>query len=493
MNTAQLSGLAPLLVLSGGAVLIMLQIAVKRSPAAARVLAVLACAAAALSCVGQALPTDAQQVTPLLIADPLSLLLSAVCALSAAVVAVLSRDSVQSRSDQPDEYYLLLVLATLGACVLIYASHVASLLLGLELLSLSLYALVAYPSGEQEPVEAATKYLVLSGAATAILLFGFALLYTATGALSFTAMGEALASLEGSQGMLLIGIAMVLFGLAFKLALAPMHLWTPDVYQGAPSPVSGFLASVAKIAPFVALLRFFMGADAYRLPALIEATAVLAALSMIIGNLLALLQNDLKRMLAYSSIAHVGYLFIVFSTGGAEPLRPLAAEAGIFYLIAYMPTIIAAFAVLSLIQPRGHGPESLTLDSVTGLFWRQPLLATVMMFAMLSLAGIPLTAGFIGKLYIYSAAVAGGHWVLLGLLIIGTGLGIYYYLRVVYQMTRGDAAEVLAGGRAGTGAMAADSVSPGAAVYVVSIGLLVAILVLGVLPQPLMQYLSGMF
>ncbi|MEO1080642.1 MAG: NADH-quinone oxidoreductase subunit N [Pseudomonadota bacterium] len=492
MNTAQLPGLAPLLVLASGAVLIMMQIAIRRSPTAARGLAILVCAAAAFSCLGPALPPAAQQITVLLLADPLALLLSAVCTLSAAVIAVLSGDVIKTRTDQPDEYYLLLVLATLGACVLVYANHVASLLLGLELLSLSLYALVAYPSRDPAPVEAGTKYLVLSGAATAILLFGFALLYAITGSLWFPGMGERLAAAEISQGLLVTGMAMVLFGLAFKLALAPMHLWTPDVYQGAPSPVTGFLASVAKIAPFVALLRFFISADVYRVPALIETTAVLAALSMIIGNLLALLQSDLKRMLAYSSIAHVGYLFIVFAAGSAEPLRALAAEAGVFYLIAYMPTIIAAFAVLSLIQLQESGTESPSLDSVTGLFWRQPLLATVMLFAMLSLAGIPLTAGFIGKLYIYSAAVAGGHWLLLGLLIVGTGLGIYYYLRVVYQMTRGDAVEALSEQLQGKDNVAA-ATSPGFAVYAASVGLLVAILVLGVLPQPLMQYLSGMF
>ncbi|MEM9759648.1 MAG: NADH-quinone oxidoreductase subunit N [Pseudomonadota bacterium] len=492
MTTAQLPLLAPLLALAGGAVLIMLQIAVRRSPSAARVLAALTCAVAMLACLGQAPPDAANQVTPLLLADRLALLLSAVCALSAGVITILSGDTIESRSDQPEEYYLLLVLATLGACVLVYANHVASLLLGLELLSLSLYALVAYPSREPEPVEAATKYLVLSGAATAIMLFGFALVYAATGTLSFPAMGERLASVDVGQGLVLPGMAMVLVGLAFKLALAPLHLWTPDVYQGAPSPVSGYLASVAKIAPFVGLLRFFIGADVSRIPSLVEVTAVLAALSMMIGNLLALLQNDLKRMLAYSSIAHVGYLFIVFSAGSAEPLRPLAAEAGIFYLIAYMPTVVAAFAVLTLIQPRGQAGEALTLDSVAGLFWRQPVAATLMLLAMLSLAGIPLTAGFIGKLYIYSAAVAGGHWVLVGLMIIGTGLGIYYYLRVVYQMTRGDAAEAV-GLEPGQNSAVAAAPSTGIAVYAVIVGLLAGILALGLLPQRLMQFLSGIF
>lgn len=229
--------LAPLLALALGALLIMLQIAVARRPALTRNLSVGVYAVTVLAAI-QAGSYPAAQVTPLLLADPLALLLCAGFAAAAAATAVLSGETIARQSDQPDEYYLLLVLATLGACVLVYATHVASLLLGLELLSVSLYALVAYPGRQQRPAEAATKYLVLSGAATAIMLFGFALLYAATGSLSFEGLGGTLAAAELGSGVLLMGCGMILVGLGFKLSAAPLHLWTPDVYEGAPSPVT---------------------------------------------------------------------------------------------------------------------------------------------------------------------------------------------------------------------------------------------------------------
>jgi NADH-quinone oxidoreductase subunit N len=479
LNSTDFMSLAPLLSLSGGSLLLMLQIAIRRRPALTRLLSVAIFAISALLCLWAATgPT--QQVTPLLLADPMALLLCAVFSVTAAATAVLSGATIQNESDQPDEYYLLLILATLGASVLVYAVHVASLLLGLELLSVSLYALVAYPSTQQRPVEAATKYLVLSGAATAMLLFGFALLYAATGSLSFEGLGAGLAASELGSGVLLLGGGLILVGLGIKLSAAPLHLWTPDVYEGAPTPVTGFLASVAKVAPFIVLLRLFIEADLFRFPALVEVTALFAALSMVVGNLLALLQDNIKRMLAYSSIAHMGYVLIIFSPAADPALRALAGEAALYYLIAYIPTVVAAFAVLAQLHPRSDPSVGLSVDSLSGLFWRQPLLATLMLFAMLSMAGIPLTAGFIGKLYIYSVAVAGEHWVLLALLIVGTALGIYYYLRVIYCMTRSDS-----GG---------DEVAPlSLSMRAVTVALLAGILALGLVPQTLMQYLSTIF
>ena len=478
MTAMDFQALLPLLVLASGATLLMLQIAWIRNPGLTGALAAVILVLAGLSSrfAAEAAPL---QVTPLLLADRYALLFCTLFCLAGAVTALLSRDYV-SRGDEPEEFFLLLVLATMGACVLAYAVHVASLLLGLELLSVSLYTLIAYPNKSILPLEAAVKYLVLSGAASATALFGFALLYSATGTLGFSAIGQGLGETSTGQSVLLPAAVMIFAGLAFKLSVVPFHLWTPDVYDGAPAPVTGFLASVAKGAVFVVLLRLFLDADLFRYYRLVEVTGLLAIFSMIMGNLLALLQSNIKRMLAYSSIAHIGYLLIVLMVCTSSDNRALAVEAAIYYLVAYTATTIAAFGLLTLISCDPSGRENIQLQQVSGLFWRQPLLACLMMVALLSLAGIPLTAGFIAKFYLVNAAVSGDHWVLLFSLVAGSSIGIYYYLRVIYYMTRPpeehgaeDATITDRGGR-------------------ILSGLLIAsILLLGVAPESLMQYLRA--
>jgi NADH-quinone oxidoreductase subunit N len=468
--------LLPLLVLAAGATLLMLQIAWVRNPNLTGALAALILALAALSCrfAAEAAPL---QVTPLLLADRYALLFCTLFCLAGAVTALLSQDYV-SRGDEPEEFFLLLVLATMGACVLAYAVHVASLLLGLELLSVSLYTLIAYPNKSMLPLEAAVKYLVLSGAASATALFGFALLYAATGTLGFSAIGLGLGETGTGQSVLLTGAVMIFVGLAFKLSVVPFHLWTPDVYDGAPAPVTGFLASVAKGAVFVVLLRLFLDADLFRYYRLVEVTGLLAIFSMVVGNLLALLQTNIKRMLAYSSIAHIGYLLIVLMVCTNSTNQALAVETAIFYLVAYTATTIAAFGLLTLISCDPSGRENIQLQQISGLFWRQPLLACLMLVALLSLAGIPLTAGFIAKFYLVNAAVSGHHWILLFTLVLGSSIGIYYYLRVIYYMTRrpeehGAEYEATSDWRG----------------RILSGLLIAAILLLGVVPESLMQYL----
>lgn len=435
MNAADFQAILPLLVLAAGATVLMLQIAWVRNPGLTAGLAALTMVLAALSC-RLAAEVAPLQVTPLLQADRFALLFCTLFGIAGAFTALLSRDYLSHHGDEPEEYFLLLVLATMGACVLAYAVHLASLLLGLELLSISLYALIAYPNKSILPLEAAVKYLVLSGAASATVLFGFALLYAATGTLGFTALGQGLGTTATGQSVLLPAAVMIFAGLGFKLSVVPFHLWTPDVYDGAPAPVTGFLASVAKGAVFVVLLRLFLDADLFRYRRLGEITGLLAILSMLAGNLLALLQTNIKRMLAYSSIAHMGYLLIVFMVCVNSVSRALAVEAASYYLIAYTATTIAAFGLLTLINAQATERENVQLQQVSGLFWRQPLLACLMLVALLSLAGIPLTAGFIGKFYLVNAAVSGHNWVLLFALVVGSSIGIYYYLRVVYYMTR---------------------------------------------------------
>ena len=479
MSAADFQALLPLLVLAGGATGLMLQIAFLRSVTLTATLATATMGAAALSCV-YASAYAPLQVTPLLLADHYALVFCVLFCLAGAVTVVLSHDYIAHHGDEPEEYFLLLVLSTLGACVLAYATHVASLLLGLELMSISLYALIAYPNKSILPLEAATKYLVLSGAASATALFGFALLYAATGTLEFSELGQQLGNTQMGQAILLVAAAMIFAGLAFKLSVVPFHLWTPDVYTGAPAPITGFLASVAKAAVLVALLRLFLEADLFRYRILVEVTGLMAILSMLAGNLLALLQTNIKRMLAYSSIAHIGYLLIVFMVCINSGNRNLATEAAAYYLIAYTATTIAAFGLLTLISARRIERENVELHHVSGLFWQQPLLASLMLVALLSLAGIPLTAGFIAKFYIVSAAVSGHHWVLLAALILGSGIGIYYYLRVVYYMTR----------RPEQHHQDSETAS-GLHVRILSCALIASILLLGTVPQSLMEYLRS--
>ena len=471
--------IAPLLVLALGATAVMLQIAFLRSVSLTAAVATVSLLLASVSCF-YANDVTPLQVGALLQADTYSLLFCILFTLAGAVTCMLSLNYIQHHGDEPEEYFLLLILATLGACVLAYAVHLASLLLGLELLSVSLYALIAYPNRSLLPLEAAIKYLVLSGAASATLLFGFALLYAATGTLHFSELGAALGQSDMGAALLMSGAAMILTGLAFKLSAVPFHLWTPDVYDGAPAPISGFLASVGKAAVFVVLLRLFLEADLFRYERLVELTGLMAILSMLAGNLLALQQTNIKRMLAYSSIAHIGYLLIVLMVCLDLGNRDIAIEAAAFYLIAYTATTIAAFGLLSLINENKVEREQVQLQHVSGLFWRQPMLAGLMLVALLSLAGIPLTAGFIGKFYLFTAAVSGSNWALLAALIIGSGISIYYYLRVVFYMTKNVEEH-----------KQAVELSPGWSGKALSCLLIASILVLGIMPQSLMAVLGS--
>jgi NADH-quinone oxidoreductase subunit N len=479
MNSSDMQGLLPLLILGIGSALVMLQIAIRRHLGLtyAITLVSLLLAAAAMAPAMEVAPL---RVTPLLRVDNFGLFFGTLFCLSGAVTAVISRDYLRSRPGENDEYFLLLLLSTLGAAILAYASHLATLLLGLELLSVALYALIAYPERGTLPLEAAIKYLVLSGAASATLLFGFALTYAALGSLEFSEIGVQLNAgrAAASPVLILAGAAMVFTGLGFKLSAVPFHMWTPDVYEGAPAPISGFLAAVSKGAVFVAVLRWFLDSGLFQYASLLDGIALLAIASMLVGNLLALQQNNVKRILAYSSIAHLGYLLIVLVAAGVSPEPALAVEAGAYYVVAYVVTTLAAFSLLGIISRHRGDAERDQLDDLAGLFWSQPRLAGLFTVALLSLAGIPLTAGFIGKFYLLSAGVDTALWGLLAALVIGSAMGIYYYLRMIYVMTtvpeqaQDEAGDDMSGGSR-------------AIVYV----LIIAMLYLGIVPEPLMGYL----
>jgi NADH-quinone oxidoreductase subunit N len=427
MAAADLIALLPLIALAGTVVVAMLAIAFHRDH---RLVFVLTAAGIliSLALVPMAADVAPKPVTPLLLVDRYALVFTVLAGAAGLVVVCLCRDYFEVRVDQPEELYLLILTTLLGAGVLAASRHFAGFFLGLETLSVSLFALIAYPYRDERSLEAGMKYLVLSGVASALLVFGMALVYADTGTLEFAALSTAPGTLLTIVGMILIVAA-----LGFKLSLVPFHLWTADVYQGAPAPVTALLATVSKGAVFVLLLRFAVAGGLMRAPVLTDVLSLLAAVSMLVGNLLALRQDNVKRLLAYSSIAHMGYLLIVLVAGGRIG-GAFAAEALLFYLAAYFVTTLAAFGVITVLSPADREAEN--LDDYAGLFHARPWPAAVFAVALLSLAGIPLTAGFVGKFYLFAAGGQGGLWALLAVLIVGSGLGLYYYVRVVFQMVR---------------------------------------------------------
>lgn len=471
MNGSQMQALMPILMLSLTAIVLMIQASIKRDEKATWIITVVGIL---LALWGAGYARDfSQPVTILLQVDNWGLFFTALVLLASLVTVVLSQDSFSSEGGSKEEYYLLLVLSALGAVILIQSSHMASLLLGMELMGVALYAMIAFPKKGLLPLEAAVKYLVLSGCASAILLFGFALLYAATGELSYKGIGEKAALAYISNPLLVMaGTAMVTAGIAFKLSLVPFHMWTPDVYQGAPTPVTGFLATVSKGAVFVALARIYMDAELHQYESLILALSVLAAFSMLIGNLLALLQEDIKRLLAYSSIAHFGYLLIVLiALTGSE----MASEAVTFYLAAYILTTLGAFTVIARVSREDQ--QKSQISEFEGLFWRNKIQATALTIAMLSFAGIPLTAGFMAKFFVINIAIQGSHWFLLSALVIGSAIGIYYYLRIIFSMSKTSGNDIGFRDRSGD---------------ITALLLTVLILMLGSWPQPFIAFAGGL-
>ncbi len=341
-------------------------------------------------------------------------------------------DYFNDREGENEELPLLLLTALLGGSVLVGSSHFASFFIGLEILSISLFVLIGYPPNQARPLEAAIKYLILSGVSSAFLLMGMALIYAQCGELYFSGIGGYITSREDMNVMVLSGIILIMAGLGFKLSLIPFHLWTPDVYQGAPAPITAFIATVSKGAVFALLLRYFIITYSYDYTPLLTVFSVIAGLSILGGNLLALLQNNVKRLLAYSSIAHMGYLLVAFIAGGSIS-SVLVVESVTFYLLAYFITTIGAFGVVSVLSTPQTEAEDMSF--YRGLFWQRPWLAATFTLMLLSLAGIPLTVGFIGKFYIFTSAADGRLWGLLLAIIVGSGLGLYYYLRIIVVMS----------------------------------------------------------
>lgn len=427
MTANQLLSLLPLLILSGTAVLLTLAIAVGRSHRTAALLAFAGNLGTIISLpiIRLYLPS---QVTPLLTMDRFAAYYLALLCAGCAVVVLLSYDFLDELSENREEYYLLLILATIGAGVLASSSHFASFFLGLEILSVSLYALIAYRRFEETNIEAGVKYLILAGVSSAILLFGMALIYTVTGGMGLSDL-VAYTTSPAKSPLLVAGFGLLSVGVGFKLGVVPFHMWTPDVYQGAPSPVTGFIASVSKGGVLALLVRYFHQAGLYGDPSLLTVFTLIAIASMLLGNFMALLQTNLKRVLAYSSIAHLGYLLVPVVAG-----VPLTQVSVAFYLAVYFTTTLCAFGVITFLAHGGE--ESALLEDYRGLFWRHPWSALFLSVSLLSLAGLPPTGGLVGKIYLIAAGVDASLWATLLVLVAASVVGVFYYMRIVISLFR---------------------------------------------------------
>ena len=472
MNSIDFMALGPHINMTAGIVLLVLVVSFWRNHRIAMLLAI-ATFAAAFYALFPAMLTAAWEVTPLFVFDGIAAFLDALILVSAAVTALVSYRYLEGRPGRQEEYYLLLALATLGAMALVSAQHFATLLLGIEILSISLYALIAYPEEGHPPLEAAIKYLVLSGVGSTTMLFGMALVYSATGTMLFEELAAFSTTGDRSDMWLVAGQAILVAGIAFKLSLIPFHMWTPDVYQGAPAPVTAYLATVSKAAVFAVLLRFAFATDMLDNTAVFTIIALIAMLSMVGGNLLALLQESVKRILAYSSIAHLGYLMIGLLAVAALSDLELAVETSLVFLAGYLAMTLVAFAVIAELTPASRTGDVELVHEFRGLFWRRPALASAFTVALLSLTGIPLTAGFIAKFYLFAAGVEGTLWGLIWAMIVGSAISIYYYLKIVFAMTARDEGSVtVAGSWSGTA---------------ITVALAMLIIAIGTYPMPLIN------
>ncbi len=333
-----------------------------------------------------------------------------------------AREPVAARG----EFYPLVLFATAGMTLITAAADLIVMFLALEILSLSLYVLTGI-TGARRANEAAMKYFLLGAFASAFFLYGVAMAYGATGSTGIAEVVRSMTGQAGSQALAIVAVALLAIGFGFKVSAAPFHMWTPDVYQGAPTPVTAFMGAATKVAAFAAFIRVLMVAFQ---PLTWDWQPVvwgLAALSVIVGSLLAIAQTDIKRMLAYSSVAHAGFILTGMVSGNAVGIR-----AALFYLVSYAAMTLGAFGVVMLVSARGE--EQTSLASYAGLYRRSPLLAGLMTIFLLSLAGIPPTAGFIAKVTVFASAIDGGAWPLVLIGVVMSVVAAFFYLRVIVIM-----------------------------------------------------------
>jgi len=385
------------------------------------------------------------------------------------VAFLLSPAYLEATGGARGEYYALVCFSIVGMLGLVSARELISLFVALEIMSVSLYALVGFQRDRLTALEAALKYFVTGAFASAFLLYGVAFLYGASGSTSLVRISRALARPEGDLALMaLVGTGLLLVGFGFKIASVPFHMWAPDVYQGAPTPVTGFMAAAVKVAALGALIQVLGGALGGLAVDWRAALALLALLTMLIGNLGALAQENVKRMLAFSSIAHAGYLL----TALVAPL-PEAATAVLFYLVGYAAVSLAGFGALAALATPGREPS--TLEDLSGLASRRPWLAAGLTLVLISLTGVPISAGFVGKFFLFRAAIEGGYTILAVVGVLTSVLSAYYYLRVVVAMYM----------RPAQGEDTWGAISPAAGVGLAAS--VAVVLILGLYPGPVLE------
>ncbi|NHB57576.1 NADH-quinone oxidoreductase subunit NuoN [Acinetobacter shaoyimingii] len=454
VSFAELMPLAPVMIVALTAVVVMLLIAIKRNHNLIATVSViglnLALANILLTMFSGGLKPAT--VMNLFMVDPFGLFYQLVILIAALACCTLSHAYIDSYKDNREELYLLMLVSVMGAMLMVVSSHLASFFISLELMSIPVYGLIAYTYQRSKSLEAGVKYLVLSATASAMLLMGMAYVYAVMGSLSFAGQVDdmfwALTKTQDPQLMMqlqtyvpqmgdkfssvygILGLGLMVAAVAFKLSLAPFHKWTPDVYAGAPAPIATFLATVAKVAMIGLFVRYLLSSGVIGVESIKTIITVIAVLSIIVGNLLAVKQVNLKRILAYSSIAHFGYLLLGLVSASFLSLTSIGV-----YVATYTLTTIGAFGSIALMSsPYNNSNEAESLADYRGLFWRRPVLTATLTVMMLSLAGIPLTAGFIGKFLLVMTVVSEAHWFYAAMIIIGSGIGLYYYLRVMIVM-----------------------------------------------------------
>jgi len=434
------------------------------------------------------------------VADGFSSWITLIACLAAGMSSLLALGFFRQRNAERGEFYALLLFAAAGMSLLAVSNELITLFVNLELMSVATYALAAFWRRGNRSVESAFKYFILGAFASAILIYGVALLYGATGTTQLNLLHTALPNaLKTTPWLSWPGLILVLTGLSFKIAAVPLHMWTPDVYEGAPTPVTALMGAGIKAAAFVALVRVVLHVGDSS-AVLLHILSFLAAITMVVGNLMAIAQRNVKRMLAYSSIAHAGYILIgvaaLFTTSHwgndvgvlsvtkvatptIETLRPAALQGILFYLLSYAITVVGAFGVLAAIEKREDdgAADAWDLNRLSGLATRRPGWALAMALFMFSMGGIPSTIGFLGKLYLFKVGISAG---LIGLSVLGvlaSAAGMYYYLRVIVYMYMKPSPETEIGLRHWS------------TEFVLAVSA-VAVILLGLLPGPLLDWLS---
>jgi NADH-quinone oxidoreductase subunit N len=410
----------------------------------------------------------------LVVADSLSAFLKGSASIAVAITLAYARHYIRDRDIPSGEFHMLALFALLGQFVMISANNFLTVYLGIELLSLSLYALVALRRQHSLSTEAAMKYFVLGALASGFLLYGMSMVYGATGTLDLPLIADKLVSGQADRLIMVFGTVFLVAGLAFKLGVVPFHMWVPDVYQGAPTAMTLLIGAAPKFAAFAIVIRLLVSGLLGVAADWQQMLMILAVLSLAVGNLIAIMQTNVKRLLAYSTIAHMGFMLLAFVSGVVENNTAGAVDAyaaALFYVVTYVITTLGSFGVLMVASSKGFECE--TLDDLKGLSQRHPWLAAVFLVLVFSLAGIPPTVGFYAKLLILESVVQAGHVGLAVYAVLASLIGAFYYLRLIKVMYF-DSAKLDA------------PLDCGIAVQSLIAANGVAVLLLGILPGPLM-------